>query len=101
MPKARFHVKQRPTTPEARRRAARIVFGDRLAVAERYVSLLAGAGIERGLIGPREVPRLWHRHVLNCAVVNEAWPTARPSPTWAPAPGCPVWCSPWPDPICR
>jgi len=41
-------------------------------VAERYVSLLAGAGIERGLIGPREVPRLWHRHVLNCAVVNEA-----------------------------
>ena len=38
-------------------------------MAERYVDLLASAGVERGLIGPREVPRLWERHVLNCAVV--------------------------------
>jgi 16S rRNA (guanine527-N7)-methyltransferase len=45
------------------------VFGDRLPLAERYVDLLASAGVERGLIGPREVPRLWERHVLNCAVV--------------------------------
>ena len=30
---------------------------------------LAGAGVERGLIGPREAPRLWHRHLLNCAAV--------------------------------
>lgn len=35
---------------------------------ERY---LAGPGIERGLIGPREADRLWDRHILNCAVV--AW----------------------------
>ena len=34
-----------------------------------YADLLAGAGVERGLIGPREVPRLWERHLLNCAVV--------------------------------
>ena len=34
-----------------------------------YAELLAGAGVERGLIGPREVPRLWDRHLLNCAVV--------------------------------
>ncbi len=34
-----------------------------------YAELLAGAGVERGLIGPREVPRLWERHLLNCAVV--------------------------------
>lgn len=34
-----------------------------------YVDLLAHSGVERGLIGPREVPRLWDRHVLNCAVV--------------------------------
>lgn len=27
--------------------------------------------MERGLLGPREVPRLWSRHVLNCAVVAE------------------------------
>ena len=32
---------------------------------------LAGPGIERGLIGPREADRLWDRHILNCAVV--AW----------------------------
>lgn len=31
--------------------------------------MLATDGVERGLIGPREVPRLWDRHVLNCAVV--------------------------------
>ncbi|WP_187271937.1 16S rRNA (guanine(527)-N(7))-methyltransferase RsmG [Aeromicrobium terrae] len=45
------------------------VFADRLELAERYVDMLATAGVERGLIGPREVPRLWSRHVLNCAVV--------------------------------
>jgi 16S rRNA (guanine527-N7)-methyltransferase len=45
------------------------VFADRLPVAERYVDLLISAGVERGLIGPREVPRIWERHVLNCAVV--------------------------------
>lgn len=36
--------------------------------------MLAGPGTERGLIGPREVPRLWDRHLLNCAVVHEAIP---------------------------
>jgi len=34
-----------------------------------YVELLAGPGVERGLIGPRDAPRLWSRHILNCAVV--------------------------------
>lgn len=34
----------------------------------RYAELLSTAGVERGLIGPREVPRLWDRHLLNCAV---------------------------------
>ena len=47
------------------------VFGDALPVAERYAGLLAGAGVERGLIGPREADRLWDRHLLNCAVVSE------------------------------
>jgi 16S rRNA (guanine527-N7)-methyltransferase len=40
-------------------------FGDRLPLAVRYEEWLAGAGIERGLLGPREVPRLWERHLLN------------------------------------
>lgn len=36
-----------------------------------YARLLATSGTERGLIGPREVPRLWERHLLNCAVVAD------------------------------
>lgn len=35
----------------------------------RYAELLSGPGIERGLLGPREAPRIWDRHILNCAVV--------------------------------
>jgi len=34
-----------------------------------YAELLATVGVERGLIGPREVPRIWSRHLLNSAVV--------------------------------
>lgn len=45
------------------------VFGDRLDLARRYVELLGTAGLERGLMGPRERPRLWDRHVLNSAAV--------------------------------
>jgi len=51
-------------------KAAEAIFGDRLDLAERYVEHLATSGTERGLIGPREVPRLWSRHVLNCAVIE-------------------------------
>lgn len=43
------------------------VFGDRLPLARRYVEILGSAGLVRGLIGPRERPRLWDRHVLNSA----------------------------------
>ena len=38
---------------------------------ESFESTLATAGVERGLIGPREVPRLWNRHILNCLVVAD------------------------------
>ncbi|MEB3033939.1 16S rRNA (guanine(527)-N(7))-methyltransferase RsmG [Mycolicibacter sp. MYC340] len=51
--------------------AAAEVFGDRLPMARRYAELLAGPGVERGLIGPREVERIWDRHLLNCAAVGE------------------------------
>jgi 16S rRNA (guanine527-N7)-methyltransferase len=47
------------------------IFGPRLALAHRYAGLLATEATVRGLIGPREVPRLWERHLLNCAVVAE------------------------------
>lgn len=59
-----------PPVPEQ----AREVFGDRFADAVRYAELLAEAGVQRGLIGPREVPRLWERHLLNCAVLSEVVP---------------------------
>ncbi|WP_343061528.1 16S rRNA (guanine(527)-N(7))-methyltransferase RsmG [Nocardioides luti] len=48
---------------------------DRLALAERYAELLTTEGVVRGLIGPREAPRLWDRHLLNCAVLGELLPT--------------------------
>jgi 16S rRNA (guanine527-N7)-methyltransferase len=62
-----------PTEPPAEppEPAARLVFADRLPVARRYADLLATEGVVRGLIGPREAPRLWERHLLNCAVVGE------------------------------
>jgi 16S rRNA (guanine527-N7)-methyltransferase len=50
------------------------VFGDRVELAQRYHASLSTDGVERGLIGPREVPRLWERHLLNCAVVGELIP---------------------------
>lgn len=36
-----------------------------------YTELLCGAGVQRGLIGPRETSRLWERHVANSAVIEE------------------------------
>jgi 16S rRNA (guanine527-N7)-methyltransferase len=56
-----------PPAPDS----ARGVFGDALPRAVEYADLLAGDATVRGLIGPREVPRLWERHLLNCAVVTE------------------------------
>ncbi|MGN6301080.1 MAG: 16S rRNA (guanine(527)-N(7))-methyltransferase RsmG [Angustibacter sp.] len=50
------------------------MFGDRLALATRYAAYLADTGVSHGLIGPREVPRLWERHLLNCAVLSELLP---------------------------
>ena len=40
----------------------------------RYVELLATDGVLRGLMGPREVPRLWDRHLLNCAALEPLLP---------------------------
>jgi 16S rRNA (guanine527-N7)-methyltransferase len=47
------------------------IFGAALPAAERFVAHLADTGISWGLVGPREVPRLWDRHVLNCAVLTD------------------------------
>ena len=64
-----FHVKHAELAgPPA---AAAAVFGSQLALAVRYAELLATAGIERGLLGPREGERLWQRHLLNSAAIGE------------------------------
>ncbi len=57
--------------PEESLTAAEAVFKDRLGLAVSYAELLETQGVLRGLIGPREAPRLWERHLLNCAVVSE------------------------------
>ena len=44
-----------------------------------YAGILATRGVERGLIGPREVPRIWPRHIGNCAVVAQEEREALPS----------------------
>lgn len=54
---------------------AREIFGDRLELAGRYADLLATTGISHGLVGPREAPRLWERHLVNCALIESLLPT--------------------------
>ena len=49
---------------------------DRVELAERYAHSLATDGVVRGLIGPREAPRLWERHVLNCALLGPVLPVS-------------------------
>lgn len=46
-----------------------------MPIASAFVAILADTGVSHGLIGPREVPRLWDRHVLNCAVIEDAFPS--------------------------
>ena len=62
-----------PATPAA----AREVFPPgRMTLAERYAALLATEAVTRGLVGPREPPRLWERHLLGCAVLARVVPAA-------------------------
>lgn len=58
-------------TPDSQVLAALFPAGDKKI--KRYVDLLATVGVERGLIGPREVPRLWPRHIVNCAAIQAAF----------------------------
>jgi 16S rRNA (guanine527-N7)-methyltransferase len=64
-----FHVE--PSIPENLEPAIQAVFRGNVPIALRYHATLATAGVERGLIGPREAERLWERHLLNCAVIGE------------------------------
>lgn len=59
-----------PDAPDS----AQMLFGDTLRTMVDYAALLASTGVDHGLIGPREVPRLWERHLLNCGVLSELIP---------------------------
>lgn len=54
--------------------AVEVLFGEQTDLAERFVEHLVTTGIEWGLLGPREITKMWDRHVLNCAVVHELIP---------------------------
>lgn len=61
-------------SPEAEPAAALAIFGAALPQARAYTAALVRDGDELGLLGPREMPRIWTRHVLNSAVVAELVP---------------------------
>ncbi|AUH67508.1 MULTISPECIES: 16S rRNA (guanine(527)-N(7))-methyltransferase RsmG [Gordonia] len=63
-----------PAAAESTPEIAAAIFGERLPLAEKYAQILSEEGVVRGLIGPRELPQLWTRHLLNCAVVSEEIP---------------------------
>jgi 16S rRNA (guanine527-N7)-methyltransferase len=48
---------------------AQVFAPERLPALRRYAELLADDGVTRGLLGPREVPRLWDRHLVNCGLL--------------------------------
>ncbi|MPY97715.1 MAG: 16S rRNA (guanine(527)-N(7))-methyltransferase RsmG [Actinophytocola sp.] len=60
-------VEHSAPTPDIARR----VFGDHVDRAEKFADFLIEHGVVRGVIGPREVDRLWDRHLLNSAVLAE------------------------------
>lgn len=60
-----------PAPPESVRG---VCASERLPLLEQYAALLATDGVVRGLIGPREVPRLWDRHIANSAILTTVIP---------------------------
>lgn len=56
-------------TIESEPDVAAALFGDRIELAREYTADLGRRGEELGLIGPLELPRLWSRHIINCALV--------------------------------
>jgi 16S rRNA (guanine527-N7)-methyltransferase len=58
-------------TPEVEPKEAKEVYGEHIGQARQYFDLLVRDGDLLGLIGPRELPKLWSRHILNSAVVAD------------------------------
>lgn len=51
--------------------AAEAIFGSQIKLARAYAHKLAQDSDELGLLGPRELDKIWSRHILNSAVVAE------------------------------
>jgi 16S rRNA (guanine527-N7)-methyltransferase len=64
-----FHVEHFEPEPEPA--SAQAIFGQNLDKARAYFAALVRDGDLLGLLGPREMPKLWTRHILNSAVVAE------------------------------
>jgi 16S rRNA (guanine527-N7)-methyltransferase len=60
-------VKHFEVEPEA----AEAIFGSQIKLARAYAHKLAQDSDELGLLGPRELDKIWSRHILNSAVVAE------------------------------
>lgn len=60
-----------PSPPPA---VAAVFPGERIDLLVRYAERLATDGVVRGLIGPREAPRLWERHLINCGLLAPVLP---------------------------
>ena len=58
-----------PVALEIEPAAAANLFGPQIDVIRAFTGNLADQGEILGLIGPLELPRLWSRHILNCAIV--------------------------------
>ena len=56
---------------EAEPEAAAAIFGSQIKLARAYAQKLANDSDELGLLGPRELDKIWSRHILNSAVVAE------------------------------
>lgn len=54
--------------------AVRALFQSSFVLVEQFAQLLTDEGELRGLIGPRELPRLWSRHIVNSAAVLDFIP---------------------------
>lgn len=63
-----------PFEPERPTEEVRRFFGPAFADVEEYVRMLEEEGEIRGLVGPREMPRLWSRHAVNAAAVLDFLP---------------------------
>lgn len=50
------------------------LFGQRIELARGYTARLASDSETFGLLGPRELPRIWSRHVINSALLAELVP---------------------------